>query len=154
MADYIKDIRAVLGNQRIILVGAAVFIHKDGKLLMQKRLDNGFWMGTSGGYMELGETVEETAKRELLEETGLTANSLELLGIMSGKDTFYTYPNGDMVAVVDAVYLCEDFSGEMAAQTDEVAELQWFDINNMPDNINPPSSSGLKKCLEVLRNRR
>ena len=37
------------------------------------------------GGMEIGETAEETAKRELLEETGLVANTLELLGVFSGE---------------------------------------------------------------------
>lgn len=97
MTDYIKSIRKHIGHERLIVVGASVFIHTDSKLLLQKRKDNGCW-ADHGGCCELGETVEETAKRELFEETGLTANSLELLGVFSGKELFYTYPNGDMVS--------------------------------------------------------
>jgi len=85
MTDYIKTMRKYIGHERLLVVGAGVFIHKDGKLLMQKRRDNGCWAADHGSGSELSETVEETAKRELPEETGLTANNLELLGIFSGK---------------------------------------------------------------------
>ena len=110
MTEYIKSMRKHIGHERLLIVGASVFIHKNGKLLLQKRKDNGCW-ADHGGCCELGETVEETAKRELLEETGLTACSLELLGVFSGKELFYTYPNGDMVSNVNIAYLCENFIG-------------------------------------------
>jgi predicted house-cleaning noncanonical NTP pyrophosphatase (MazG superfamily)/8-oxo-dGTP pyrophosphatase MutT (NUDIX family) len=153
MTEYIKSMRKHIGHERLLIAGAGVFIHKDGKLLMQKRKDNGCWAADHGGCMELGETVEETAKRELLEETGLTANSLELLGIFSGKELFYTYPNGDMVSNVNIAYLCEDFSGELVTQTDETTELQWFGLDELPDNISPPTIPALKRCVEELKKR-
>ena len=152
MAEYIKSMRKHIGHERLLLVGASVFIHKDGKLLLQKRKDNGCW-SVHGGCCELGETVEETAKRELLEETGLTACSLELLGVFSGKELFYTYPNGDMVSNVDIAYLCEDFIGELLTQTDETTDLKWFGLDELPENISPPVKPILKRCLEVLKQR-
>jgi 8-oxo-dGTP pyrophosphatase MutT (NUDIX family) len=97
LLDYIKNLREHIGHERLLLVGASVFVHQDGKLLLQKRKDNGCW-GDHGGSCELGESIEETARRELLEETGLIAKKLELLGVFSGKELFYTYPNGDMEA--------------------------------------------------------
>ncbi|MBA2871583.1 ADP-ribose pyrophosphatase YjhB (NUDIX family) [Anoxybacillus calidus] len=45
--------------------------------------------------MEIGETFEETAKREVLEETGLQVKEIQLFGIYSGETCFVTYPNGD-----------------------------------------------------------
>jgi ADP-ribose pyrophosphatase YjhB (NUDIX family)/ribosomal protein S18 acetylase RimI-like enzyme len=153
MTDYIKSMRKYISHERLLVVGAGVFIYKDGKLLLQKRRDNGCWAADHGGCCELGETVEETARRELLEETGLTANNLELLGIFSGKELFYTYPNGDMVSNVNIAYLCEDFSGEMKRQTDETSDLQWFKIDSLPDNISPPTIPALKRCVEILRER-
>ena len=152
MTDYIKTMRKHIGHERLILVGASVLVHKDGKVLLQKRRDSGCW-GDAGGCMELGETVEETAKRELLEETGLTAHSLELVGVFSGKDLYHTYPNGDMVANVCCAYICEDFSDEMITATDETVDLQWFDLDNIPENISPPVVPVLKQCIDVLKKR-
>jgi 8-oxo-dGTP pyrophosphatase MutT (NUDIX family) len=144
--------RKYIGHERLLIVGASVFVHKDGKLLLQKRKDNGCW-ADHGGCMELGETVEETAKRELYEETGLTAHSMELLGIFSGKDLFYTYPNGDMVSNVNIAYLCEDFTGELLTETNETIDLRWFEINGLPENISPPVKPALKKCVDILTQR-
>jgi Ser/Thr protein kinase RdoA (MazF antagonist)/ADP-ribose pyrophosphatase YjhB (NUDIX family) len=88
--------------------------------------------------MELGESLDETAKRELFEETGLIANSLELFGVFSGADMHYTYQNGDEVSIVDIVYVCRDYSGELKANSNEVDELRFFALDELPDNISPP----------------
>jgi len=135
-----------------MIVGGSVIVHKDGNILLQLRKDNGSW-GYPGGCVEVGEPIEEAAKRELFEETRLTANSLELLGVFSGAELFYTYPNGDMVANNDIVYLCEDFSGEIITETNETTDLRWFDIDNLPKNISPPVKKPLTKCVEVLKGR-
>ncbi|XOK59681.1 NUDIX hydrolase [Paenibacillus elgii] len=102
MAGYISNIRKKIGHERLIVTAAGVIIYKDGKVLLQKRRDNHCW-AMHGGGVEIGETVEETAKRELLEETGLIANDLELLGVFSGEDRLYTYPNGDEVYTIGIV---------------------------------------------------
>ena len=153
MLEYIKNMRKYIGHERLLIVGASVFVHKDGRLLLQKRKDNGCW-ADHGGCIELGETVEETAKRELYEETGLTVCSLELIGVFSGKELFYTYPNGDMVRNESVAYLCEDYSGELIKQTDETADLQWFMIDELPENISPPDKPAFLRCVGVLRARR
>jgi len=145
--------RKLIGHERLLVAGASIIIHKDGKFLMQRRKDNGCWSVEHGGCVEIGETVEETAKRELFEETGLTANSLELLGVFSGKDLLYTYPNGDMVSIVGTVFLCEDFSGELIRQTSETSDLQWFDIDKLPENISPPVLPALGQCIDLLKKR-
>jgi len=152
MTEYIKSMRKHIGHERLLIVGASVFVHMSGSLLLQKRRDNGCW-GDHGGCCELGETVEETAKRELLEETGLIANDLELLGIFSGKELFYTYPNGDMVSNVNIAYLCEDFTGELLTETTETADLKWFSLDALPENISPPVKPALTRCVEMLRER-
>ena len=136
MTEYIKSMRKYIGHERLLIVGAGVFVHKNGNLLFQKRKDNGCWAADHGGCCENGETVEETAKRELFEETGLIANSLTLLGIFSGKELFYTYPNGDMVSNVNIAYLCDDFSGEMITQTNETTDLRWGCATNLQVNSN------------------
>ena len=83
-------------------------------------------------------SLEESARRELLEETGLTAHRLELFGIFSGKDTHYVYPNGDEVSNVDIVYLCREYSGELICQEGETDELCFFAADELPENLSPP----------------
>jgi ribosomal-protein-alanine N-acetyltransferase len=135
---YIMDLRRYIGHQPIILAGAEVVVENSaGQILLQLRRDNNCW-GNAGGSLELGESVEDAARRELFEEPGLTANSLELLGVFSGEGMRYTYPNGDIVENVATVFVCRDFSGELKPQESEVAELRWFNIDALPDNISPP----------------
>ncbi len=147
---YILDLRRKVGHERLIMVGAGVLPYRDGKLLLQRRRDNGFW-ADHGGSLEPGEELEQTARRELKEETGLEARKLELLGVFSGPDMDYTYPNGDEVAMVSAIYLCRDFSGTLRAQAEEVAELRWFPLDQLPENIFPVTRRPLAACLEKLR---
>ncbi|MBE1442653.1 NUDIX hydrolase [Paenibacillus sp. OAS669] len=147
---YIQNIRKKIGHDRLIAVGAGVFVYKDGKVLLQKRKDNLCW-ALHGGVVELGEVVEDAAKRELFEETGLVANKLELLGIFSGDDRMYTYPNGDEVYLIGIIYVCNDFSGELLSDTDETLELKWFDIDNLPQEISPPNIKPLESFVQFIK---
>ena len=107
------DMRKVVGHRCILQVGASVILEDEhGRVLLQKRVDNHMW-GYAGGSVELDEKVEDAAKRELFEETGLIANSLELFGVFSGKELHYIYPNGDEVSNIDVVYVCRDYCGEL-----------------------------------------
>ncbi|MFD0711797.1 NUDIX hydrolase [Paenibacillus sp. GCM10027626] len=147
---YIQNIRKKIGHDRLIAVGAGVFVYKDGKVLLQKRKDNLCW-ALHGGVVEMGEEVEEAAKRELFEETGLVANKLELLGIFSGDDRMYTYPNGDEVYLIGIVYVCNDFSGKLLSETDETLELKWFDIDNLPKEISPSNIKPLETFVDYIK---
>lgn len=149
---YIMDLRKYVGHQRLLMVGAGVFIYRDGQLLLQRRKDNGLW-GDHGGAVELSEKVEDTACRELKEETGLTARSLELIATFSGPECDYTYPNGDQVSMVIFAFLCRDFEGELQMQQEEVTELRWFSLDKLPPEteIAPVTRPMLRACLEKLR---
>lgn len=152
MTDYISRMRKYIGHDTLMLACVGVFVHKNGKLLLQKRRDNGCW-SDHGGCVEIGEKVEEAAKRELFEETGLIANKLELIGVFSGENMLYTYPNQDKVYIIGISYLCEDFSGEPLFETDETTDLQWFDMDSLPADISPPVKEALKHCVELLKSR-
>lgn len=147
MANYVKTMRAIIGKKPLLMCAASVIVIKDGQLLLQKRKDNGCWC-YHGGSIELGEYLEETARRELYEETGLIAKSLKLYGVFSGPELHYIYPNGDEVYVVDTVYLCEDFEGELRPQASEVSELRWFPFSQLPEKLSPPAE---KIILEFVR---
>ncbi len=147
MTEYVRNMRKYIGHERLLIAGACVIIKQGQKLLMQKRRDDECW-ALHGGCIELGETVEETAKREVLEETGLRVNKLEFINVFSGKELFHTYPNGDMASNLVIAYLCEDFSGKELSKTDETLDLQWFGIDNLPKNISSPD----KPILDFLKN--
>ena len=84
---YIMDLRAFVGHRPLIQVGSSVILEDgQGRVLLQRRSDDHCWDCAAAGSMEPGESAEDTARRELLEETGLTAHSLELVEVLSGKD--------------------------------------------------------------------
>ena len=134
---YVSDIRKKIGSDPLMIVGASVIVVNDkGETLLQRRVDNGLW-GYHGGSAELYENVEDAARRELKEETGLTAGKMTLLGVFSGPDMQYTYPNGDRASIVDCVYLCRDYRGALQSQQEEVSELRWFAPEDLPESITP-----------------
>lgn len=148
---YVSDIRKYVGHSPIIHTAASVIVENEqGQILLQKRTDNGTW-SYCGGAVELFEKVEDTAARELFEESGLKALSLELFGVFSGEEQHYIYPNGDEVSTIDIVYICRSYSGELKCQQEEVTQLKFFDINDIPENICPPVRSPLLRYIEYRR---
>ncbi|MDO8601079.1 MAG: 8-oxo-dGTP diphosphatase, partial [bacterium] len=92
---------------------------------MKKR---GFGMGKYngfGGKVEVGESIEDAAKRELFEEAGVTANNLEKLGVLDF--SWQNKPN-DILQV--HIFKTTDFSGEPVEG--EEMKPQWFLIKDIP----------------------
>nr|WP_255731507.1 NUDIX hydrolase [Solibacillus sp. MA9] len=142
------NLRKKIGTDPILMVGACVLIFNErDELLMQHRIDNDCW-GLAGGSMELGETLEEVALREMYEETGLTAHDLALFDIFSGKDFYYQYPHGDVVYNVTTAYICTDYSGDLRCDLEEAKDLQFFRLDALPENISPPDKIVIRKYLE------
>lgn len=100
--------------------------------------------------MELGETLEQTARRELREETGLTAGELTLLDVYSGPEFFLRYANGDEVYVVGATYLATSVGGEAGADGVEGTELRYFPLTDLPEAMSGYNRRLLDRCRDRL----
>ena len=149
--SYIMDLRKVVGHRPLLQVGASVIVVDEcGRILLQLRSDNNTW-GYAGGSVEIDEKVEDAAKRELYEETGLIAKELTLLGVFSGKEMHNIYPNGDEVSNVDIVYVCKRYAGNLRCQEGEVDALKFFPIDEIPENISKPIRKPLNKWIEQNR---
>lgn len=98
---YIEDLRKIVGHRPLIYVGAVVVVvDEHGRILLQqRRFPEGAW-GIPGGLMELGESTEDVAKRELYEETRLSVDELTLINVYSGSEHFIKAANGDEFYVV------------------------------------------------------
>jgi len=84
-----------------------------------------------GGFLELDEELEDGAARELAEETGVTGVKLEQIQAFGkcGRD-----PRGRMIAIV-FIGLANAEQRAAAKAGDDAAKAQWFDIENLPENL-------------------
>lgn len=134
---YIQELRALVGHRPLILVGVLVMIFDEHhRLLLQHRTDDNTW-DFPGGYMELGETTEETARREIREETGLEIGEMILFKVFAGKEFFYKCPNGDQVFSVSPVYVTNHVHGKLQPDGDEGSEVKFFPIQELPSDMLP-----------------
>lgn len=131
--NYYQKLRKFIGHDPILTAGTILVVFNDkNEILMQLRSDYKQW-GFPGGGLELGESLEDTAKRELEEETGLILDSLKLIDIVSGEETYREYPNGDKVYDVTAVYEVTGYHGNLKINDDESLDFEWFSFENEPE---------------------
>jgi ADP-ribose pyrophosphatase YjhB (NUDIX family) len=135
--DYITHLRSMVGHEKVLMVvSGAIVVDKENRVLMQKRSDNGF-RGFPGGFMELGEGVQDAARREVYEETGLQLEKLDLFGIYSGPEYDKTFSNGDQVSLIQVMFVCRQYSGGLVKRNEESLHNSFFELDNLPNNLFP-----------------
>ena len=133
--DYLKELRKRTDHMPLVLPHSVVILFNEkGEVLLEERTDDGFF-DFPGGGIDLKESAEDAAKRELKEETGLIADELKLFKVYSGEITHYVYFNGDEIYGVDLVYTFHKYHGEMKPQLEEVKSLKFYDLKHMPEKM-------------------
>ena len=150
MVDYYRNLRILLGNRPMLLVGATLLVlTNENRLLLMKRSDNDCW-GPPGGSMELGESFEDTLKRETREETGLKITDFTLFGAYAGEDQHYTYPNGDEVYIATVVYITRINEQPITLDPSEHVDYDFFALDHLPEKISPPIIPILKDLARKI----
>lgn len=122
------DVRNVNGYLAPALTVDAVLL-KGHEVLLVKRAREpfaGVW-AIPGGFVEVGETVEDAARRELMEETGLRGDIVDMLGVWSDPTRD---PRGHTVSVV---FVCKVGGIIDIGAGDDAAEARWFDLDKLPE---------------------
>lgn len=132
--EYVRELRKIVGHRSLILVGAVVIlIDKENRILLQERKEpKGVW-GIPGGLMELGESIENTAKREVYEETGLLVEDLTLFNVFSGESYFRKLENQDEFYAITIVYSSKKFRGNLQISDEESLKLHFYKVDNLPE---------------------
>lgn len=103
-----------------------IILHKDSNILLVKRKKDPFkdHLALPGGFVNVGEKVEEAVKREALEETSLEIEPIDILGVYSdpGRD-----PRGHILSIV---FVGTILSGEAKAG-DDSQDIEWVNLGEL-----------------------
>ena len=134
-------------DNRNIGVGIAVFVWRSGKFIGTRRqAEHGqSTFAIPGGHLEHGETWEECAKRELMEEHGCSITNVRFVAVTndlfeSGKHYVTIWMEADWEA-----------NEPQILEPTRAAELQWTDIKNLPTGLFEPCWSNFQRaCPEYF----
>jgi 8-oxo-dGTP diphosphatase len=101
--------------------GVSIVILDDNRILLQQRADFRYW-SLPGGRIEPGETHEEAAVREVLEEIGLQVKLVRVVG------NYWKPQHNDRVTVFQAVIV----GGQIVQRSAETLAVRWFERNQLP----------------------
>ena len=120
---------------------AAVLVVNDGKILIGTRRNREGICGP-GGHIEDGETPEQAARREALEEFGIQLGPLYCLGKLDGLPEEYGLP---------VIYLCTEYAGEPVCDGEEMQSSAFRTLEELGDQgLFPPFERSLHLLAEVL----
>jgi 8-oxo-dGTP pyrophosphatase MutT (NUDIX family) len=106
-----------------VSAGGVVFRRRDGKVEIQLIEDRFGKMTLAKGKMEPGETVEQTALREIEEETGIVGTLIAPLNVIA-----YLYENSQLGTINKEVhyFLVEAADGTLQPQVEEITGVAWY----------------------------
>ncbi|MBI4163281.1 MAG: NUDIX domain-containing protein [Candidatus Aenigmarchaeota archaeon] len=129
-------------------VGMGVLIRKDGKVLFLRRLGahgEGTWC-PPGGHLEFGESFEDCARRETLEESGIEIKNIKFVTVTNDihKDEGKHY--------ITIYMVCDWASGEpKVMEPDKCVEVGWVDWNNLPQPLFLPIQNLIKQGFHPFK---
>jgi len=127
ISPHVARLRAAVGHELLVLPCVTVLpVDERGRMLLAWHAGHTDGWGTVGGAVDPGESPAEAAVREAREEIGAGIRLVRLLAVLGGPDYEITYPNGDRVAYVPAVYQAEIINGTPAPSDGELSEVAWF----------------------------
>ncbi|GIE76474.1 NUDIX hydrolase [Actinoplanes philippinensis] len=140
--EFVVALRAKIGHAPLPLNGVvAVVLDDRNRVLLGRRSDTSDWALITG-CLEPGEQPAEGARREVLEETGVTVQVERLLSIEALD--LSVAPNGDQVHWLAIGFRCRAVAGDARVNDDESIEVAWFDPDAMP-----PLPPHQERCLSL-----
>ncbi|WP_434084047.1 NUDIX domain-containing protein [Halalkalibacter oceani] len=114
---------------------AMIVFNEHNDVLLQKRGDVGLW-GLPSGHVELGETVEEAAIREMKEETNLHVEIVRLIGVYSEPESqVFVYPDQRAIHFVTVCFLVKVIGGKLKGDGEETIDVKYFPVDALPKQL-------------------
>ena len=127
--DFVLDLRQYVGHADLWLPGVTSVVLRGSDVLLVRRSDNGQWAPVTG-IVDPGEQPGVAARREVLEETGVTV-TVDRLAWVQALPTV-THVNGDRATYLDHCFACSYVDGEAHAADDESHEARWVPVGDLP----------------------
>lgn len=121
--DYYNDPNAPTANS-VVPSSTAVVTDQRERIVMVRRRDNDLW-ALPGGGMDLGESIVQTAVREVKEETGLDVEVTGLVGIYTNPHHVMAYDDGEVRQQFSLCFTTRLLGGELAVDT-ESTDIAWI----------------------------
>ncbi len=122
-----------IGIYKHLTLGARSAVIVDGQVLLVRHGYSAGWQFPGGG-VDPGETVEEAARREVLEETGHAIEGhMELFGIYHSQ--LYTRRDHVTFFIAREARMVRPF-----VPNREIAEIGWFELDSPPSDISPATA--------------
>lgn len=134
--DHFNDPNAPKPNS-VVPSTTAVVTDSEGRIVLVHRKDNGLW-ALPGGGMELGESIEDCAVREVREETGLHVRITGLVGVYTNPNHVIEYSDGEVRQQFSLCFTTELLGGTLAHDTESTA-IAWVDPQRIPELDMHPS---------------
>lgn len=103
-----------------------VIYHHDRGIVLVERGNEPFGMALPGGFVDMGETVEQAAVREMKEETGLDVELLGVLGVYSDPKRDPRFPT------MTTTFVGQVANPDAICAGDDAAKAAFFPLDNLP----------------------
>lgn len=120
--DHFNDPDAPAATS-VVPATTAVVTDSHGRILLVRRRDNDLW-ALPGGGMDLGESIEQAAVREVQEETGLHVEVTGLVGVYSNPNHVVAYDDGEVRQQFSLCFSTRLLGGELAIDS-ESTDIAW-----------------------------
>ena len=128
--EHYDDPKAPKPNS-LVPAASAVVTNERGEILMQRRVDNNFW-ALPGGTMDFGETIVQTAEREVREETGLEVRVDGIVGTFSDPRHIIEYSDGEVRQQFNICFHATLLGGKLRS-SNESKEVRWIPPEQLED---------------------
>jgi 8-oxo-dGTP pyrophosphatase MutT (NUDIX family) len=126
--EYYDDPAAPAPNS-LVPAASVVVVNDKGAVLIQRRTDSGNW-ALPGGTMDLGESLPETAVREVKEECGLDVELTGLVGIFTDPKHIIAYSDGEVRQQFNVCFTARVIGGTLAV-SDESTAVEWVRFDDI-----------------------